>query len=183
MGNSTERVPIKDLNDVIYYRQIKQYSDAEYEASKDLKKEKAKGRIVVLEQAEGLRGSDMDQVQYLRERVSSPIINAEDLKLVLRGILPEITNKTAPDIKSAVREIAPLIVEMVRQELSRFNFSSYNAPIKDDSPAQFQGPEYIPTVSTEGLISNVEAKKTEVSSDAAQDALAALRRLNSIKNP
>lgn len=38
LGNSPERVRIKDLNDVIYYKQQKDYSDQEFEGSKDLQK-------------------------------------------------------------------------------------------------------------------------------------------------
>lgn len=176
MGNSTERIPIKDLNDVIYYRQIKQYSDAEYNTSKDLKREKDKGHIVILEQSDNVRGSDTDQVQYLRERISASTVNAQDLKDAIREILPEL-NKS--DLKGAVRDIAPMIVDMVRQELSKITFNVPAGAQVIDTPAQFQGPTYVPTVSAEGMVSNVEANKSETSSEAAKDALAALRRLNS----
>lgn len=174
MGNSPERVPIKDLNDVIHYRQIKQYSDTEYNTSKDLKREKSKGTIVILEQDEGLRGSE---VNLLREKVSSSTISVQDLKNALQELLPQMAG---PDIKGAVRDIAPLIIDVVRQELSKMTVNTVpGTPLSvDKSPAKFVGPEYIPTVSTEGFVSNVEAKKSEVSSGATQDALAALRRLN-----
>ena len=116
-------------------------------------------------------------MDLLRERVSSSIISAQDFKDAIREILPGIVQ---PDMKGAVRDIAPLIVDVVRQELSKMtvNATSSTSAIADKSPAKFVGPEYIPTVSTEGFISNVEAKKSEVSSGATQDALAALRRLN-----
>ena len=104
MGNSTERIPIKDLNDVIHYRQIKQYSDAEYNTSKDLKREKSKGTIVVLEQNEGLRGSEVDN---LRERVTSSTISTQDLKDAIREILPGITQ---PDMKALIRLYLNLIL-------------------------------------------------------------------------
>ena len=150
---------------MIHYRQIKQYSDAEYNTSKDLKREKSKGTIVVLEQEEGLRGSEMD---LLRERVSNSIISAQDLKDAIREILPGITQ---PDMKGVVRDIAPLIVDVVRQELSKIG-----AP-RTIAPKTFQDPTYVPTISTEGMKSSIEAKKTEVSSAGTVDALAALRRL------
>ena len=175
MGNSPERIPIKDLNDVIHYRQIKQYSDAEYSMSKDLKREKSKGTIVVLEQDDGLRGSE---VSLLREKVSSSTISVQDLKNALQELLPQMAG---PDVKGAVRDIAPLIIDVVRQELSKMTVnatSSSTSATADKSPAKFVGPEYIPTVSTEGFVSNIEAKKSEVSSGTTQDALAALRRLN-----
>ena len=46
MGNSTERVMIEDLGDVIYYKQIKEYTDQEFELSKALQREWKKTRSV-----------------------------------------------------------------------------------------------------------------------------------------
>jgi hypothetical protein len=56
-GNSHERVPLKDLNDVIYFRQKKQFTDQEFESSKDLQKEIQKGRIIKLEHLPEIKGS------------------------------------------------------------------------------------------------------------------------------
>ena len=172
MGNSIERVPIKDLNDVIYYRQIKQYSDAEYSMSKDLKREKSKGTVVVLEQNEGLRGSEVD---FLRERVASSTINAQDLKKALQELLPQKVPEQ--DMKGAVMELAPLIINVIRQELSKIGAPRTIASKTLESVFEFQDPTYVPTISTEGMKSSIEAKKTEVSSAGTVDALAALRRL------
>ena len=38
-GNSHERILIKDLNDAIYFHQKKQYTDQEFEGSRDLQRE------------------------------------------------------------------------------------------------------------------------------------------------
>jgi len=39
IGNSPERVAISDPKDVIYYRQVKEYTDQEFDSSRDLKRE------------------------------------------------------------------------------------------------------------------------------------------------
>lgn len=48
-GNSTKRVEIKDLDDCVYYKQQKVFTDAQYERSGDLQREIKSGRLVKLE--------------------------------------------------------------------------------------------------------------------------------------
>jgi hypothetical protein len=49
LGNSTERVPIHDLGDAIYYKQTKAYTDQDFENSKDIKREITKCRLIILD--------------------------------------------------------------------------------------------------------------------------------------
>ena len=49
LGNSPERVPIEDLNDIIYYKQLKDYTDQEYEKSRDLKRAINNGKLAIIE--------------------------------------------------------------------------------------------------------------------------------------
>jgi hypothetical protein len=176
MGNSKERVIIEDLNDVIYYKQLKEYTDQEFESSKALKREKLKARIIVLEDNPAVRGSNAS--------TNKAALNIDDLRLAIREILPELkgTNNSV-DIKSAIREMAPLIVDMVRQEISRLPLAQQAVVKEDPVLSQFQEPTYVPTVSTAGMTSNIESKKVEVSGSDTNDAIAALRRLNKINNP
>jgi hypothetical protein len=173
MGNSTERVLIEDLNDVIYYKQIKEYTDQEFELSKALQRERAKTRIIVLEENKAMRGSENS---CTTSPSSGSSFSINDLKSALREILPGM-NSPPVDINGAMREVAPLIVDMVRQEISKISVTGTASAA--ESKSVFQDPSYVPTVSTEGMISNIEARKTEVSSAGANDALAALRRLKS----
>lgn len=174
IGNSHERVPILDLKDVVYYKQTKEYTDQEYSYSKDLKREIQGGRLIVLERIQGIRGSE-DTRNSPVEKAPGDSVNLNDLRLVLKEILPEFKNGISEDsLKGAIREIAPLIVSMVRQEIS--SIKTTQQVIETPIPG-FQGPEYVPSVSTEGMISNVKAKENKVSADSAEDALSVLRKL------
>lgn len=171
MGNSSERVPIKDLGDVVFYKQLKEYTDQEYEKSKDLKEALNRGKIIIIEKAEIPRGS-VD----IPESKNKDSVSLKDLKTVLRELLPEFKGSGVSEsaLKGAVREIAPLIVDMVRQEISKIPVGSNQIVQIEDI---FQGSEYVPNVTSDGMISNVDIKKTEVSGNAVSDNLAALKKL------
>lgn len=174
MGNSTERVQLKDLNDVLYYKQIKEFSDSDVVASKDLNREIKAGRVIQLEKNDALRGSEFIKMGIMPQ---SSTITVNDLRKVLKEFLPHMMgNNGSSDIKQAVKEIAPIIAEMVRQEISK---SSIQSSKKDAEKIEgaMQDLSYVPDVTTEGMISKVRAKETAVSGDSAQDALAALRKL------
>lgn len=180
LGNSPERVEIKDLNDVIFYRQLKEYTDQEYEKSKDLKHEIQKGRLAKIEVIETPRGSVDIQIPG---KMSS--IDIRDLKVALREVLPEFKgNGVSEDsVKTAVREIAPLIVDMVRQEVSKMSVSGV---IQEKKPSithtPFIGPEYIPDINVEGMKDNIKANEREVSADDIAVNLAALKALRKKKD-
>ena len=176
LGNSPERVPIDDLNDIIYYKQLKDYTDQEYESSKDLKRAINRGHLAILEQNKSPRGSVETDGNMVNNQ--APALNARDLKIALREIIPEIQNKSVVSedaMKGAVREIAPLIVSMVREEVSKMALLPGMAPIKKKT--EFLGPEYLPDINTEGLVDNINAEKRKTSSENVEDSLAVLRNL------
>jgi hypothetical protein len=176
LGNSSERVPIKDLNDCIYYKQQKEYSDTEYASSKDLKKALETGRIVKLEQVPSPRASVDGQGQGNNGSNSS--ISISDIRAVLREIVPQ-EGMSEDKIRNAMMEFAPLIVSMVRQEFSKISVQGPGAtPVQR---TEFVGPEYVPTVTTEGMMSSIEAKTSETSDDDTMSALQALKALQGIK--
>jgi hypothetical protein len=178
LGNSSERVPIKDLNDCIYYKQLKEYSDQEFESSNDLRKAINSGKIVKLEQTVSSRGSADSQGTL--QTGSNSALNVNDLKSVLREMFPKGNGgMSGDDVRGAIRDMAPLIVDMVRQEVSKIQVQGPGPDQKKQS--DFVGPEYIPTVSTEGMVSNIEAKEQTVSGNDANEALEALRKLQGIK--
>lgn len=182
MGNSIERVSLPDLKDVVYYKQIKEFSDSEYENSKDLRKEIKSGRLVQLEKVEATRSLN-ETVQQSPTNVAS--ISLTDIKALLKELMPSSSN--SDDIKAAVREIIPIIADMVRQEIAKLpvnqvSIGSNTIVERSKTENSFNDVTYVPNVDTSGLKSKIEAKKTEVSGDSANDALAALRRLNKIPN-
>jgi hypothetical protein len=180
MGNSTERVPIKDLGDVIYYKQIKEFSDAELETSRDLNREIKTGRIILLEQNKAPRGSEDTPAHA--GAMSNNSLTISDLKAAMREMLPELKgNGSEIDLKGLV----PLIQDAIRSEMAKMplhQMSSGGGGVSSqESGAMFKDAVYTPVISSEGLTSNLNIQKVETSGDSANEALAALRNLNRIK--
>lgn len=178
LGNSPERVELIDLKDVVYYRQIKEFTDQEYENSQDLKKEVQRGHLIKIDKNELSRGSGEISVHQIIESNNS--LSLGDLKAALREVLPEMkgNNGASEDaVKNAVREIAPLIVDMVRQEISKISVVKEEVKPKTII-SDFMAPTYTPSISDTGLKSNITVKEKEVSGDTVADNLAALRQFN-----
>ena len=63
IGNSPKKVELKDLNDCIYYKQQKVYTDVQYGQSVDLQHAIQRGSVIVLKKSEDTKGSfDVDTV-------------------------------------------------------------------------------------------------------------------------
>lgn len=166
IGNSVERVPIPDLGDVVYYRQIKDYTDQDYERSKDLNREVAKGRLMVLENHASAKGGSGEVPQP----VNGSGVSLSDLKQALKEHVPQV------DIKGALRDLAPMIADVVRQEVSRAGVMGTAAAVSGVK-LTFVETGYVPTVSTEGMVSNIAAKETAVDGSGTDDTLKLLRQM------
>lgn len=173
IGNTPERVPIKDLGDVVYYRQIKDFTDEEYKQSRDLKKAIKQGKLSKIEEKKSSRGSV--EIPGHSSSQEAPL-TIKDLKAVVRELIPKKDNGSS-DLVQAVREIGPMIADMVRQEMSKISITGVASSASSIKRSEFKGPEYIPDVDTSGMISNVEADEREVSSDNVDNNLAALKML------
>lgn len=57
IGNSPKKVELKDLNDCVYYKQQKVYSDSQYQSSVDLKCAIERKSLIVLKKSEDSTGS------------------------------------------------------------------------------------------------------------------------------
>ena len=175
LGNSIERVELKDMNDIVYYRQVKEFTDQECEDSKDLKKALQKGRLVKLDQNKASRGSGDSGIHQIIENHN--LLNLMDLKTALREVLPEFKNNGVSEnsVKNAMREVIPLFVDMVRQEISKISITKEEVK-KTTSSSKFVDPTYVPTISDTGLKSNIKVKEKEISGDSMAGNLAALRQ-------
>jgi hypothetical protein len=80
IGNSPKKVELKDLNDCIYYKQQKVYTDSQYESSVDLKRAIERKILIVLKKSEDTTGS-FD--------INTPIIPSET-KTPEPGSSPEV---------------------------------------------------------------------------------------------
>lgn len=57
IGNSPKKVELKDLNDCVYYKQQKIFSDSQYHSSVDLKRAIERKTLIVLKKSEDSTGS------------------------------------------------------------------------------------------------------------------------------
>ena len=182
LGNSPERVELADLQDVIYYKQIKEFSDQQYENSRDLKRAVSKGHIIKLEEKRVSQGSGEINGHQLIESPKS--VSIDDLKIALREVLPEIAvsknngnDLSGTSLKEAIRDIAPLIVDMVRQEVSKISVTRVEETKTKRAGKELQEPTYVPNISDLGLKSNINVKGQETSGDTMTDALEVLKQL------
>jgi hypothetical protein len=83
------------------------------------------------------------------------------------------------DMAGAIRELAPLIIYTVRQEISAklANMAFGDGVGRKTESSKFVGPEYIPDIDTSGMVSNIEAEEKSVSGSSINDALQALKNL------
>lgn len=180
-GNSHERVPIKDLGDVIYYRQKKQYTEQEFQKSRDLQREIQLGRIIKLDQQPEIRNSIPDNLTS--PAPTGSVSNGADIHDIRRVITEVITEykSNSSDTRDMLMGLIPLITDTVREEISKIPVQQ--VVVSQSGPSQsnkstFVGPEYIPDVNMDGLKSNVTIEGQNVSSEGVTDSLEALKRLS-----
>jgi hypothetical protein len=174
LGNSPERIKINDLGDVLYYRQQKDYTDQEYETSKDLQREIRNGRVTVIEryQTKGTAvGPSQDPIIV---RQNTPVgISSEDIKTaIFQAMAGQPRNGDL--VKDVVQTLLPMIGDTIRQEMGRLPRQS-QAP--SESKPMFVGPEYIPDINTGDLKGNVKGEERTASGADVSSSLAALQRL------
>jgi hypothetical protein len=178
LGNSHERVAIKDLNDVIYYRQKKQYTDQEFEGSRDLQREIQKGRIIKLEHVPEIKGSLPDNLsERANQSVLSSSLELSEIKRVITEVVSE--QQSGVDIKELVTNLVPMIAEAVRQEVSKIqvNVGSVEQVVQKVSQTTFRDPGYIPDINTEGLKSNINIESQSISGQGMANSLELLKKL------
>jgi hypothetical protein len=166
IGNSAERVPIRDLGDVIYYRQVKEYTDQEWESSKDLKREHQRGRVVILEKYSTARMSSASGTP-------STGVSIQDIKQAFKELKEE--NGSLRDVMML---LIPAVVDAIKNNMPTTSY----APVQShqvSNASSFVGPEFVPTISTKDMVSNIEVSSKQVSSDDLANNLAALRKMKS----
>jgi len=89
LGNSAKKIELKDLNDVVYYKQQKSFNDSDLDRSSDLKREIKAGRIIVLKQ----------------NRDSSPSNNGQGFESAQAPVIPSVVLNPPTDTAAPV--IAP----------------------------------------------------------------------------
>jgi hypothetical protein len=163
LGNSHERVLINDLNDIIYYRQKKEYTDQEFANSKDLQREKNAGRILVIE-THSVRSSLPESVAVDSPRQTSTL-NLNEIKKVVSEVMNEQKQNTG--------DMVPLLISAIRQEMAGM---AIQRPAQSETLKTYEDPTYVPEIKMDNLKSsiNIESIKTD---DNLSDSIEALKKL------
>ncbi len=122
IGNTPKRVELKDLDDSVYYKQQKVFSEAEYAKSSDLKRELKKGALTILKRVAEKNGSfDLpDAIPFSNETVPRRAASdVSDMGTVLERIdalEKSLTEKGAPPTQDGIlSEIAAKIVNLEKK--------------------------------------------------------------------
>ena len=161
IGNRPERIRLKDLGDTIFYRQVKEFTDQEFNESKDLQKAVKEGGVIVVNKETASRGSIPDG----HVAVPAQGLNVQELRKIIR----EENNR------DSLKDMVPILADLIRQEVSGFKVQQ-----QIESPSTFIDPAYAPNVSTEGMKANINLESREVKTTDLSSALDALRKF---KNP
>jgi hypothetical protein len=87
IGNSPKKVELKDLNDCVYYKQQKVYTDAQYESSVDLKRAIERKILIVLKKSEDTTGSFDIQTPIISSEIkSSESVSSPEIEVLLDKI-------------------------------------------------------------------------------------------------
>jgi hypothetical protein len=173
MGSSPERIRIADMGDVVYYRQVKDYSDQDYESSRDLQRAVKRGALTVLEHYTSPKSINESFQEPSGRNNSTAPLDIELIKRAVREAFPEAKNQ---DVGSALRDLIPTLMTAVRQEMASMRMGgAASEAVKSES--LFTGPEYIPTVTTEGMVSNISVEAKESSGSEVSSNLELLRKL------
>lgn len=179
-GNSHERVSIKDLDDVIYYHQKKQYTDQEFQRSRDLQREIQSGRIIKLDSKPEVKSSlPNDLSSPVSVGVSNPPINLHEIKNIVSEALAENKNEE-PDFKKLLTNLIPMIAETVRQEISKITVTQQVVRESVQKQSEIIGPSYVPTIKTDNMKSNINTEERKISGNDVSGSLEALKRLKDL---
>jgi hypothetical protein len=99
-------------------------------------------------------------------------VDPKEMKKMMMEVLAEQKpGASAPDLNA----LLPAILDTLRQEMSRMQIAGSQGITPKESI--FTGPEYIPTVSTEGMVSNVKAEERMSADGDMASSLEALKKL------
>jgi len=117
IGNTPQKVELKDLGDYIYYKQQKIFTDAQYNRSQDLQREIQKGSLTILKRADDKSGSfDIPSVGYSSVSADkSPVMDFSKLDTLLERInsLEESINAKSTLSPEAHNDVIKSLIEKV----------------------------------------------------------------------
>lgn len=123
IGASPDRVILKDLNDVIYYKQEKIYTDEQYKSSKNLQREIEQGRLVVSGRSEDKNyiSDDSHFISPIEIKKDPPAkINLNSLLVKIEALENELANRPkASNIDLSIIEQLTNKISELEEKLSK----------------------------------------------------------------
>jgi len=131
IGNTPQRVELKDLGDYVYYKQQKVFTDAQYNRSQDLQREIQKGSLTILKRTEEKNGSfEVPSVTYTNvpPKENSSVDSSSKLDVLLeriQGLESAIHSKSTAQLPADLQSdiIRELTEKITRLESGDRGFS------------------------------------------------------------
>lgn len=164
IGNNPKKVELKDLNDCVYYKQQKVYTDAQYEGSVDLQRAIERKSLVVLKKSEDKLGSFDADVAIIPHEVKAPV---SDSTLQINALLDRIQSLE----QSIKNPEAPQSYDLLNAVLERLERLEKNPATLDLSSIQ-------------DALKSIENRMQDTRSDAILDKIEGiLNRSGSVVTP
>jgi hypothetical protein len=178
IGAATEIVPLRDLNDRVFYKQEKTYSEAEYDKSNDLKREIKRGRLRVLsrmdEKFSGYEApslvakNDTPNKSESSSDVQALIEHIGRLETKINGQEPKISSSAENALLIKLTEKIESLEDRLSQATQADNTELLEAVkrletrvSKNESTGVLEKLEEILSRSPQSIVSKPEQKKTE----------------------
>ena len=119
IGNSPKKVELKDLNDCVYYKQQKIFSDSQYHSSVDLKRAIERKTLIVLKKSEDSTGSFDVNTAIISSDIKTPE-PAPNLKIDLllekiNDLENKIKNQPSPTSSNQNQDALSAILERLER--------------------------------------------------------------------
>lgn len=125
IGNSPQKITISDLQEVIYYKQVKIFSEDEYKGSKDLQRKIQQGLLTVLEESKEQRSSYIPPTSVRVITSSQERRDVQDLVGYIKSLEDKLDKiqqaSPAPENKSVDNDKLDLLLNKIHQLEEKLN--------------------------------------------------------------
>jgi hypothetical protein len=150
IGNNHERISLLDIGDVVYYKQIKVYSDEEYARSRDLQKKIKNGDLIIIEQADK---QNISHTSFVDSPIKPQTNDSSNVSLLLLHI------KNLEDKLEEIKSKEPIVLD---SKVDSSKIEELNAKIKD-LEEKIQNKEKIPNEDI--LIKAIQSLEQKISTN------------------
>lgn len=156
IGNSPQKITIPDIQEVIYYKQVKIFSEDEYKGSKDLQRKIQQGLLTIVDKSKEQRSSFIPPTSVRVVTSGQEKNDVEDLMTYIKSLESKLDNlqkgSPPPENKSVDNDKLDLLLNKIYELEKKLNEKQSQAGAQPQ-PAQTQD-----SASIMQAISNLEKK-------------------------